>query len=70
MWLQAEGFVDVKKWWGLYNYEGTSSYVLAQKLKALKGDMKKWNKEVFGNVGKRKEMEAGGLHELDMIVEG
>jgi hypothetical protein len=52
MWLQSEGFVErVKTWWGSYNYQGVPSCVLAQKLKALKYDLKKWNK-VFGNVGK------------------
>ena len=43
------------------NYTSTfPSYVLDQKFNALKGDMKKWNEEVYGNVGKqKKEMEAG-----------
>jgi hypothetical protein len=69
MWLQAEGFVEqVKMWWGSYIYEDTSSHVLAQKLKSLKVDLKKWN-EVFGSVGMQNEMEKG-LCELDMIVEG
>lgn len=29
---------------------GAPSFVLANKLKLLKGDLKKWNVEVFGNV--------------------
>lgn len=46
--LQSDDFVEkVKMWWGLCNYEGNSSYVLAQKLKALKVDLEKWNEEVF-----------------------
>jgi hypothetical protein len=68
MWLQAKGFVDqAKTWLRSYIYEGTLSHVLAQKLKALKADLKKWN-GVFGNVWKQKEMEKG-FCELDMIVE-
>jgi hypothetical protein len=43
--------------------------VLAQKLKALKSDLKKWNEEVFGNVGKRKKEMVEGLCELDLIAE-
>jgi hypothetical protein len=38
-------------------------------LKALKSDLKKWNEEVFGNVGKRKKEMVVGLCELDMIAE-
>jgi hypothetical protein len=70
MWLQVEGLVEkVKMWWGAYNYEGTSSYVFAQKLKASKVDLKKWNEEVFGDVRKwKKEMEEGHC-ELDLIAE-
>ncbi|XP_059446549.1 uncharacterized protein LOC132178109 [Corylus avellana] len=42
------------------------SYVLARKLKALKGDLKKWNVEVFGDIGKSKELEEvlGGLDSI------
>uniref|UniRef100_A0A2N9I5R6 Reverse transcriptase domain-containing protein n=1 Tax=Fagus sylvatica TaxID=28930 RepID=A0A2N9I5R6_FAGSY len=59
MWLQAPDFVDkVKEWWSGYSYSGTPSFVLAQKLKALKGDLKEWNKRVFGDVGiKRQQLE-------------
>jgi len=70
MWLQAEGFEEqVKRWWGSYIYEGTPSFVFARKLKALKVDMKKWNEEVFGNVGVQKKELEKGLSELDMIAE-
>jgi len=70
MWLQAEGFEEqVKRWWGSYIYEGKPSYVFARKLKALKVDLKKWNEEVFGNVGVQKKEMKKGLSELDMIAE-
>jgi len=68
--LHAKGFEEqVKRWCGSYIYEGTSSYVFARKLKALKVDLKKWNKEVFGNVGVQKNEMEKGLSELDMIAE-
>ena len=42
------------------------SYVLACKLKALKGDLKHWNKHVFGDVAFRKKCLLTELLELDM----
>ena len=39
----------VKIWW-TYNFYGTPSYSLTMKLKASKGDFKKWNETKFGNV--------------------
>ena len=33
-----------------YNFYGTPSYGLTMKLKASKGDFKKWNETKFGNV--------------------
>jgi hypothetical protein len=44
--------------------------VLACKLKALKVDLKKWNEDIFGNVGKRKKDLMDGIRELDVIAEG
>ena len=51
MWLKDEGFVKrVRSWWESYHFQGAPSFVLANKLKLLKNDLKKWNVEVFGNV--------------------
>ena len=33
---------------------GSNSHCLVEKLKALKRDIRRWNKEVFGNVSARK----------------
>lgn len=55
MWLKFEGFVDqVKIWWKSYKFQGSPCLVFTHKLKAMKADLKKWNEEIFGNVGKRK----------------
>ena len=52
MWLKVPDILEkVRGWWSSYTFAGTPSFVLAQKLKALKGDLKVWNKEVFGDVG-------------------
>uniref|UniRef100_A0A2N9F4M6 Uncharacterized protein n=1 Tax=Fagus sylvatica TaxID=28930 RepID=A0A2N9F4M6_FAGSY len=45
-------------------------YVLANKLKALKADLKKWNVESFGNVAVKKTQFLIGLAELDNVAEG
>ena len=36
-------------------FKGTSSFVLVEKLKALKHKLKSWNKEVFGRVEDKKK---------------
>ena len=42
MWLKVKGFVDrVKQWWDGYSFAGSPSFILAQKLKASKADLKK-----------------------------
>jgi hypothetical protein len=71
MWLKSKRFVDqVKTWWLSYSFQGSPSFVLASKLKALKTDLKKRNKEVFGNVWKQKKDLLDGICELDIIAEG
>ena len=45
---------------------GVPSYVLACKLKALKGDFKQWNKHVVGDVSFRKNCLLFELLDLDM----
>ena len=38
-----------------YCFQGTPSYILAMKLKALKLDLKQWNETEFSNVTTRKK---------------
>jgi exonuclease III len=67
MWLKEEGFVDkVHNWWSSYEFNGTPSFVLACKLKALKEDLKKWNKESFGDIHHRKNKCMRDILELDV----
>ena len=40
-------------WWESYHFHGTLSYTLANKLKSLKLDLKRWNVKEYGNVGFR-----------------
>jgi hypothetical protein len=57
MWLKEAGFVDrVRQWWLSYCFQGSPSFILAQKLKVLKFDLIRWNTEVFGNVYSLKKL--------------
>ena len=56
MWLKFEGFKDLLRvWWQRLHFFGFFSFILASKLKALKGILRAWNKEVFGRVELKKE---------------
>jgi hypothetical protein len=71
MWLKEEGFVEkVKNWWDSFHFFGSPSYVLAKKIRALKWEIKKWNLEVFGDVGVRHKASCEELKLLDSIEEG
>ena len=66
MWLKSEGFVElVQGWWLGYSFSGPPSRVLARKLKALKGDLKSWNKNTFGDVGLKKNQAMVDILKLD-----
>ena len=56
MWLKFKGFRELLKgWWQILKFHGSFSYILAAKLKALKGILKSWNMEVFGRVEVKKK---------------
>ena len=56
MWLKFDGFKDLLRgWWQSLQFSGSYSFVLPSKLKALKGILKVWNKEVFGRVEIKKK---------------
>ena len=56
MWLKFEGFKDLlRDWWQSLHFSGSFSFILASKLKALKGILRAWNKEVFGRVELKKK---------------
>jgi hypothetical protein len=63
---KVEGFVDkVKVWWSNYPLMGSPSFVLASKLKALKEDLKVWNRDVFGDVNLKQLQLTAELTHLD-----
>ena len=56
MWLKYEGFGDkVKSWWDSYTYEGLLSFVLANKLKSLKLDLKNGMRRCLVILGEKKK---------------
>uniref|UniRef100_A0A2N9IB59 Uncharacterized protein n=1 Tax=Fagus sylvatica TaxID=28930 RepID=A0A2N9IB59_FAGSY len=70
MWLKSEGFHNrVHQWWNSYLYNGSPSYVLIQKLKSLKMDLRRWNKEIFGDVNLRKNDLQIQIQDLDLVEE-
>ena len=58
---------SMRSWWESYNVLGAPSFVLANKLKLLKNDLKKWNVEVFGNVEDWVKKLWQELSDLEMI---
>jgi hypothetical protein len=71
MWLKDEGFVEkVRNWLGSFSFVGSPSFVLAKKLRALKGEITRWNIEVFSNVGARNKAWSEELEILDSTKEG
>ena len=66
IWLKTDGFVDrVDSWSNHHSFLGTPSYVFAKKLKFLKEDIIQWNRQEFGNVGRKKKELLGALESLD-----
>lgn len=54
-----------KEKWASYQVVGDPCFRLAKKLKMLKEDLKKWNREVFGNINVRVEQALEELRFLD-----
>ena len=63
MWLKFDGFKEILKGWCQnLQFHGSFSFILTAKLKALKGILKTWNREVFGRV------EANKKEALRMVI--
>ena len=53
------------RWWNGYCFSGSPSLILAHKLKTFKEDLKKWNKEEFGDLSFRNKFLLSELLGLD-----
>ena len=70
MWLEFEGFSGlIKEWWREAQVEGFASYIVAKKLKFVKEKLKKWNRDVFGEIKTQKYNLLGIINSLDVKEE-
>lgn len=70
MWLQRKGFIDmVKGWWQNYTISGNPDFVLIQKLRSLKKDISKWNKEVYDMLDTKRSRALDELLALEQATE-
>ena len=66
MWLKSPGFKEtLKGWWQNMQFHGSYSFILSAKLKALKGVLRNWNREVFGKVETNKKDALSGMSYWD-----
>ena len=71
VWLKVERFGDlIKEWWQEYEFKSSTSVVLFNKMQALRKDLKKWNRKVFGNVLAKKEATLEMINNWDNIEKG
>ncbi|XP_059623114.1 uncharacterized protein LOC132266277 [Cornus florida] len=71
MWLRAVHFQGkVRSWWEEDMVVGTSSFILSGKLRFLKNKLKRWNKEVNGNLEWRKNRALADIAEIDRLEGG
>ncbi|MCH85435.1 cytochrome P450, partial [Trifolium medium] len=69
-WLDHRGLRDfVTRVWCRPSTHGWMAYRLKEKLKALKGDLKIWNHEVFGNLDYSIELVTEVIKDLDLKAE-
>ncbi|KAG5589142.1 hypothetical protein H5410_039656, partial [Solanum commersonii] len=67
-WLQTENFKEmVKIWWDSSIFRGKPDFILASKLKYLKGKLKEWNRTRQGNLGLQKQSILNQLADLERI---
>ena len=65
-WLKEKDFGElVKGMWLSYSVQGSAFTKVKEKLKCLKGDLKMWNKDVFGNIQTSKKRILQELEDLD-----
>ncbi|CAN4122517.1 unnamed protein product [Withania somnifera] len=70
MWLKSDGFLEmVKEWWISYSVMGTPNFAFTQKLRNLKRDISKWNREVYGKLENQRNKALEELGFLEQIVE-
>nr|KYP65076.1 hypothetical protein KK1_019694 [Cajanus cajan] len=65
-WFQDKNFMEfVRKAWSEIHVQGTGALILKEKLKGLKGKLKQWHKDNFGNLQKQLSQVEASLDEID-----
>jgi len=65
-WLSERGFCEmVKDKWCSYSVQGSDIHMFKEKLKRLKGDLKTWNRDLFGNIVSSKKKILQEIEEFD-----
>lgn len=60
---------DIDKWWKEeLHLQGIKMFLLHHKLKHIKGRLKEWNKNEFGNIFKAKREVEGKVKEIHQIL--
>ncbi|KAL8547271.1 hypothetical protein ACS0TY_006841 [Phlomoides rotata] len=68
IWFSHPDFGNfVKEKWRSYNVEGWGGFIVKEKLKLLKNDLKEWNSCIFGNLDTAIENHKQVIQELDII---
>nr|XP_009608246.1 uncharacterized protein LOC104102270 [Nicotiana tomentosiformis] len=69
-WLNTKGFIDrIKEWWTSFEFSGRPNFILACKMKSLKGKLKEWSRSSQGNLGLQKTNMLNQLAMLDSTLE-
>ncbi|XP_068466212.1 uncharacterized protein [Phaseolus vulgaris] len=67
-WLVEKGFMEmVKDRWSDYYVQGSSFMKVKEKMKRLKGDLKVWNRDTFGNLETSKKRILQEIEDLDCL---
>ena len=68
MWLKMNGFKElINNNWGELQLNGSASFKLVEKLKALKLLLKRWNRDEVGNVHERKVSPLSTINSWDSL---
>ena len=59
----------VQQWWNSYNVSGSPRFILVQKLRLLKLDLRRWNVEEFGDVNLKKNEVLLKIQDLERVEE-
>jgi hypothetical protein len=69
MWFHDPNFLElVRTWWTQANYVGSKMFIFISKLKMLKENILRWNREHFNDIFKEKLEIEGKLQELNQDI--